>query len=185
MIQLSHLYVTTGKTIALILWTFVGKVMSLFLNMLSRFLIAFLSRSKRLLILWLQSPSAVILEPKKIKSVTVSTFPSFICHEMMGPDAMSLYLQFIICVYFNLRQRGLCFRDCTSISILFRGHLEVKQGVQLTCYSATTPCLRCVSACHKGLLRSGSVTFYDTDQVGGPCFCLFVVFNLQLNVNGT
>ena len=132
MIQLSHLYVTTGETIALTLWTFVGKVMSLFLNMLSRFVIAFLSRSKRLLILWLQSPSAVILEPKKIKSVTVSTFPPFICHEMMGPDAMSLYLQVIICVYFNLRQRGLCFRDCASISVFFLGHLEVKRGVQLT-----------------------------------------------------
>ena len=176
MVQLSHPYVTTGKTIALTLWTFVGKVMSLFLNMLSRFLIAFLSRSKRLLILWLQSPSAVILEPKKIKSVTVSTFPSFICHEMMGPDAMSLYLQFIICVYFNLRQRGLCFRDCASISILFHGHLEVKRGVQLTCYSATIPCLRCVSTWHKGLLRSGSCHFLWYGPSGWPLFLFICCF---------
>ena len=91
MVQLSHLYKTTGKTfIALIIWTFVGKVMSLLLNIVSRFVIAFLPRSKSLLISWLQSLSAVILEPKKIKSVTVSTFPPSICHEMMGLDAMIL-----------------------------------------------------------------------------------------------
>ena len=71
-VQLSHPYVTTGKTIAMTRWTFVGKVMSLLFNMLSRLVIAFLPRSKRLLISWLQSPSAVILEPKKIKSLTVS-----------------------------------------------------------------------------------------------------------------
>ena len=81
---------TTGKTIALTRWTFVGKVMSLLLNMLSRLVITFLSRSKDLLILWLQSPSAVILEPKKIKSDTVSTVYSSIRHEVMGPDAMIL-----------------------------------------------------------------------------------------------
>ena len=75
MVQLSHPYMTTGKSIALTRWTFVGKVMSLLLNMLSRLVRAFLPRSKRLLISWLQSPSAVILEPKKIKSVTVSIFP--------------------------------------------------------------------------------------------------------------
>ena len=74
-VQLSHPYMTTGKTIALTRWTFVGKVMSLLFNMLSRLVITFLPRSKRLLISWLQSPSAVILEPKKIKSVSFSTFP--------------------------------------------------------------------------------------------------------------
>ena len=83
---------TTGKTIALIVWTFVDKVMSLLLNMLSRFVIAFLPRSKGLLILWWQSPSAVILEPKKIKSVTVPTVSLSICHEVMGPDAMILVI---------------------------------------------------------------------------------------------
>ena len=81
---------TTGKTIALTRWTFVGKVMSLLFNMLSRFVIAFLPRSKHLLISWLQSPSAVILETKKIKSVTASTFYPSICHEVMGPDTMIL-----------------------------------------------------------------------------------------------
>ena len=89
-VQLSHLYMTTGKTIALTRGTFVGKVMSLIFSMLSSLVITFLQRSKRLLISWLQSPSAVILEPPKIKSVTVSTvFPS-ICHEVMGLDAMIL-----------------------------------------------------------------------------------------------
>ena len=87
MVQLSHLYTTTGKTIALPSWTFVGKVMSLLFNMVSRFVIAFLARSKHLLISWLQSLSTVILEPKKIKSVTVSPY---IYHEVMGPDAMIL-----------------------------------------------------------------------------------------------
>ena len=87
MVQLSHSYMTTGKTIALTLWTFVGKVMSLFLNTLSRFIIAFLPRSKSLSILWLQLPSAVILEPKKTKSVTVSIASPSICHEVMGLDA--------------------------------------------------------------------------------------------------
>ena len=89
-VQLSHPYMTTGKSRALTIQTFVGKVMSLLFNVLSRFVIAFLPRSKRLLISWLQSPSAVILEPKKIKSVTVSIVSLSICHEVMGPDAMFL-----------------------------------------------------------------------------------------------
>ena len=86
MVQLSHPYMTTGKTIALTIWTFVGKVMSLLFNMLSRFVIAFLPRSKFLLISWLQSPSAVILEPRK--SDTVSTVSPYISPEVVGPDAM-------------------------------------------------------------------------------------------------
>ena len=88
MVQLSHPYMATGKTIALARWTFVGKVMSLLFNVLSRLVIAFLPRSKHLLISWLQSPSAVILEPQKIKSDTDSTVSPSICHEVMGPDAM-------------------------------------------------------------------------------------------------
>ena len=89
-VQLSHPYMTTGKTIALTRWTFVDKVMSLLFNRLSMLVITFLPRSKRLLISWLQSPSAVILEPKKRKSVTFSTFSPSICHEVMGLDAMIL-----------------------------------------------------------------------------------------------
>ena len=81
---------TTGKTIALTRWTFVGKVMSLPFNMLSRLVIAFLPRSKRLLISWLQSPSAVILEPPEVKSLTVSIPSPSICHELMEPDGMIL-----------------------------------------------------------------------------------------------
>ena len=90
MVQLSHPYVTTGKTIALTRWTFVGKVMSLLFNMRSRLIIAFVPRSKRLLISWLQSPPTVILEPPKIKSLTVSIVSPSICHEVMGPDARIL-----------------------------------------------------------------------------------------------
>ena len=89
-VQLSHPYRTTEKTIALTRRTFVGKVMSLLLNMLSRLVIAFLPRSKHLLISWLQSQSAVILEPPKIKSVTAAIVSPSICHEVMGPDAMIL-----------------------------------------------------------------------------------------------
>jgi len=89
-VQLSNPYMTTGKTIALTRWTFVGKVMSLLFNMLSRLVITFLSRSKRLFISWLQSLSAVILDPPKIKSATVSALSLSICHEVMGPEAMIL-----------------------------------------------------------------------------------------------
>ena len=88
MVQLSYPYMTTGKTITLTIWTFVGKVMSLLLNMLSRFVIAFLPKSKRLIISWLQSPFAVVLKLKKIKRVTVSIFSPSICYEVMRPEAM-------------------------------------------------------------------------------------------------
>ena len=105
MVQLSHLYMTTGKTIALTRWTFIGEVMSLLFNMLSRLVIAFLPRSKRLLISWLQSASAVILEPKKIKSVSVSIVSPYICHDVMGLDAMIfvfLNVEFKACFFFLL-----------------------------------------------------------------------------------
>ena len=86
-VQLSHPYMTTGKSISLTRWTFAGKVMSLLFNILSRLVIAFLPRSKRLLISWLQSPPAVIFEHPKLKSLTVSIVSPSICHEVMGPDA--------------------------------------------------------------------------------------------------
>ena len=89
-VQLSHPYMTTGKTIGLTKWTFADRVMSLLFNMLSRLIITFFPRNKHLLISWLQSPSAVILEHRKIKSDTVSTVSPSICHEVMGSDAMIL-----------------------------------------------------------------------------------------------
>ena len=89
-VQLSHPYMTTGKIIALTRWTFVSKVMSLLLNMLSRLVITFLPKSKRLLNSWLQSSSAVNLEPPKIKSLIISIVSSSVCHEVMGPDGMIL-----------------------------------------------------------------------------------------------
>ena len=95
MVQLSQPYINTGETIALTIQTFVGKVMSLFFSTLSRFVIVFLPRNICLLISWLQSPSAVILEPKKRKSVTTSTFSPSVCHEVMGPDVMINSLCFI------------------------------------------------------------------------------------------
>ena len=110
-VQLSHPYMTTRKTIALTGWTFVDKVMSLLFNMLSRLVIAFLQRSKHLLISWLQSPSAMILEPRKIKSATVSTVSPSICHEVMGPDAMIL-------VFWMLSFKP------TFLSLLFHFHQE-------------------------------------------------------------
>ena len=88
----SHLHMTTGKTIVLTIQTFVSKAMSLLFNMLSRLVIAFLPRSKHLFISWLQSPSAMILEPPKIVFITVSMVSLSICHEVMGPDAMILVL---------------------------------------------------------------------------------------------
>ena len=115
MAQLPQPYMTTGKTIALTIWTFVSKVMSLLFNMLSRFVIAFLPRSKHLLISWLQSLSAVILELKKIKSVTVSTFSPFICHDVMGPNAMILvfwtlsFKPVFFTLLFHLHQEALLF----------------------------------------------------------------------------
>ena len=90
MVQFSHPYKTTGKTIALTRQTFVDKIMSLLFNVLSRLVIAFLPKNKHLVISWLQSPSAVILKPPKIKSVTVSIVSPSICHELMEPDAMIL-----------------------------------------------------------------------------------------------
>ena len=120
-VQHSHAYTTTGKTIALTKRTFVGKVMSLLLNMLSRLVITFLPRSKHLLISWLQSPSAVILEPPKIKSDTVSTVSPSIFHKVMGPDAMI----FIFCG--SVGKESACSAgDLGSIPGLGRYHGEGK-----------------------------------------------------------
>ena len=110
-VQLSHPYIPTGKTKVLTRWTFVGKVMSRLFNMPSRFVIAFLPRSKHLLISCLQSPSAVILEPPKIKSVPFSVVSLSLCHEVMGLDAM-------IFVFWASREApssGLCFVDTSSL----------------------------------------------------------------------
>ena len=115
-VQLSYPYMTTGKTIALTRQTFVGKVMSLLLNMLSRLVITFLPRTKCLLISWLQSPSAVILEPKKIKSDTVSTVSPSISHEVMGPDAMIFVFWMLnFCMYWIVNINVSCFSFQTVI----------------------------------------------------------------------
>jgi len=117
MVQLSHLYMATGKTIAVTRQTSVSKVMSLLLNTLSRFAIVFLPRSKHFSISWLQSQSAVTLEPRKIKSVTVSTFPPSICHEVMEPDAI-----ISICGMLNFKP-AFSFSFFTFIKRLFSSSL--------------------------------------------------------------
>ena len=126
MLQLSHPYMTTGKTIALTRWTFVGKLMSLLFNTLSRFVIAFLPRSKRLLISWLQSPSTVILWPKEIKVCHFPFFsPSIICHEVMGLDAMllvfSVWMQIILTCLINIisvtnRLGSMCCKNLSKLT---------------------------------------------------------------------
>ena len=121
MIQLSHTYLTPGKNKALTRWTIVGKVMSMFINKPSRFIITFLPTTKHLLISWLQSPSTVILEPRKIKSDTASIVSPSISHEMMGPDAIIL----VSCM--------LSFKP--TFSLLFHFHQEALQFLFTFCHN--------------------------------------------------
>ena len=122
-VQLSYPYMTTGKTIALARWTFVGKVMSLLFNVLSRLVITFLPRSRHLLISWLQSPSAVILEPPKIKSATVSTVSPSICYEVMGPDAMILVFLVFSLSSFTLIKRLFSSSSLSAIRVVSSSYL--------------------------------------------------------------
>ena len=130
MVLLSHLYMTTGKTIALIIRTFVGKMISLLFNALSRFVIAFLQRSKCLLILWLQSLSAVILETRKMKSIIVSTFPPSIYHEVLGQDAM-IFIVWILSfkpafsLFFTLIERLFSSSSLSAIKVLSSAYLRL------------------------------------------------------------
>ena len=128
MVHLSHPFMTTGKTIALTIWTFVGKVMFLLLNMLSRFVIAFLLRSKHLLLSWLQSPSTVILKPKIIQSATVSIFSPSTCHEVMGSDAMIFVLWM------------LSFSSSSSVSYSIMSDTLWPHGINVQFSSVTQSC---------------------------------------------
>ena len=145
-IQFSHPYTTTGKNIALTRWIFVGKVMSPLFNMLSRLVIAFLPRSKHLLISWLQSPSAVILVPKKKKSVTVSIVSSSVCHEVMGPDAMILvFWMFSFKPAFSLSslafiKRLFSFSSLSAITMVSSAY------VRILMFLLTTLILACASS---------------------------------------
>ena len=130
MVQLSHPYMTTGETIALTMWTSVGNMMLMHFNMLFRFVIAFLPRSEHLLISWLQSLSAVILEPMKRKSVTVSTFPPSICHEVMTLDTMiSIFwmLSFKPAIHslFHSHQESLYFLFTFAIRVISSAYLRL------------------------------------------------------------
>ena len=134
-VQLSHPYMTTGKTIALARRTFVDKVMSLLFNMLSRLIITFLPRSKHLLISWLQSPSAVILEPRKRKSATVS--PS-ICHEVMGPEFIYLFIWLyqVLVAAWGIFDLGCDMQDLFSCGMLGSSSLT-KNQTQAPCILST------------------------------------------------
>ena len=141
MAQLSHLNMTNGKTIALTIQTFVGKVMSLLFNTLSRFVITFLPRSNHLLISWLQSPSTVILEPKKRKSVTDPIFFLSTCHEVMGPDAMILFFCFFLMLSFKpafslssltLIKRLFGSSLLSAIRVVSSAYLRLKGSVHVT-----------------------------------------------------
>ena len=130
MVQLSQPYMTTGKTIALTMPTFVGRVMSLLFNTLSRFVIAFLPRSNHLLISWLSSPSALILEPKKRKSVTASTFSPSVCHEVIGPDIMILVfkswtLSWLFILLLHPHQEALSSSSLSAIKVVSSIYLRL------------------------------------------------------------
>ena len=131
MVQLSHPYMTPGKTIAFTIWTFVGKVMSLLFNTLSRFATAFPPRSKRLSLSQLQSPSTVILEPNKIEYVTASTFSSSICHEVMGPDATILVFSMLNCnlafslSYFTFIKMPFSSSSLSAITVVLSAYLRL------------------------------------------------------------
>ena len=131
MVQLSHPYMTSGKTVTLTRQTFVGKVMSLLFNMLSQLVIAFIPRSKHLLISWLQSPSAVILEPKKIKFVTVSIVSPSICHEVLGPDVfifvfgMLSFKPTFFTLLFHIHQEALNFSSVYAIRVVSSAYLKL------------------------------------------------------------
>ena len=140
MVQLSHPYITTGKTIALTRWTFVGKVMSLLFNMRSRFVIAFLPRSKHLLILWMQSPFTVILEPKKIKSVTVSTlvivnyylqqvFVFYSGHKFLKIKLIRTFENIYPLHYSLLNNKGPIFHECLIKSSFYYFNFVFLQSV--------------------------------------------------------
>ena len=164
MVQLSHPYMTTGKTIALIIWTFVGKVMSLLFNTLSRFVIVFLPKSKHLLISWLQSLTIVILDPKKIKSVTVSIVSPSIYHEVMGPNAMIL-------VFWMLSFKPVFSFSCfTSIKRLFN--------------SSSLSAIRVVSPPHLRLLIFLVAILIPAWASSSPAFrVMYFAYKLKKQVN--
>ena len=151
-VQLSHSYMTTGKTVCLTVRMFVGEVMSLLFNMLSRLVIAYLPRSKHLFISWLHSMSTVILEPKKIKSVTVSTFSSFICHEVIRPDAMILVFRMLSF------KPGFSLSSFTHIKRLFS--------------SSSLSTIRVVSSASLRLLIFFPTILIPACESSSPAFCM-------------
>ena len=160
MVQLSHSCMTVRKTIALTKWTFVGKVMSLLFNILSRLIIAFLSRSKCLLISWLQSPSAVILEPKTTTvSSTLPIVSPSICHEVMGPDAMIL-------VFWML-----AFKPGFSL-FLFHFHQEALYFLFTFCLKSGVACISDIIDISPGSLDSS--LYFNQPNISHSVLCISV-----------
>ena len=179
MVQLSHPYMTTGKTMALTIQAFVGKVMSMLFNMLSKFVIAFLLRSKCFLISWLQSPSTVILGPKKIKSATTSTFPPSICHEVMEPDAMILVFTCWILSQpfysFTLIKRFFSSSLLSAIRVLSSTYLKLLiflLAILIPACDSSSPAFLMMHSAYK-LNKQG-----DSIQ---PCHTPFPVLNLSVD----
>ena len=199
-VQLSHPYMTTGKTIALTRWTFVGKVMSLLFNMLSRWVITFLPRSKCLLISLLQSPSALILEPRKIKSATVSTFSPSICHEVMGLDAMILvFWMWSFKPTFSLSSFTFIKRlFSSSMNYSSRAHKELDTSEDWTCMHTLSCILVAVThECEWSLSPEVTDTVHDIiasvssvqwvqlhEQLGNNPFWVFSSSLLPLAIQG-
>ena len=160
---------TTGKTIALTRWTFVDKVRSLVFNMLSRLAITFLPRSKRLLISWLQSPSAVILEPGKIKSATVSTVSLSICHEVMGPDAMILVFWMLslkpnfYLSSFNFIKRLFSSSSLSAIRVMSSAYVRLLYFSRQSWFQLVLAPAHCFSWCTLQISYISRVTIYNLD----------------------
>ena len=180
MVQLSHPYKTTGKAIALTLWAFVDKVMSLLFNMLPRFVISFLSRSKRLLILWLQSPSTVIWEPRKRKPVTVSTlFPS-VYHEVMALDAMILVFWMLsFNSVFSLSSFTFIKRLFSSFS-LSAIRVTSSAYLRVLIFLLTILIPACVSSCPAFLMMYSAYKVNKQDGSIQPCYTPFPIWTSLL-----
>jgi len=177
-VQLSHPYMTTGKTKVLTRWTFVGKVMSLLFNTLPRLVIAFLPRSKHLLISWPQSPPAVVLEPKKIKFLTVSTFPPSIWHEVMGPDAMILVFWMLSfkptfsLSSFNFIKRLFSFSSLSAIRVVSSAYLKLLisfPAVLIPACASSSPTFHMMSSAYK-LNKQVLEEIMEARRVGGAYY---------------
>ena len=197
MVQLSHLYMTPEKNIALTIWTFISKLVSLLFSMLSSFALAFLPRSKYFLISWLQSPSTVILEPKKMKSVTASMFPPSICHEMMGLDVMILvflmlnFKSVFSLSSFTLIKRLFSFSSLSVIRVKSSAYLRLLflSEILIPAWDSSSPEFHMIYSAYKLNKQGDNMQPCRTpvpvlNQSVVPCLVLTAVFVLQTHFLG-